>query len=73
MAKADVLFWQEDHMLGMKDNNRRITIISPDKIGALTVYIMDEGDHLIKYIKEAKKHYLQQRSPLTDMNLPILI
>ena len=42
-------------MLDMKDNNKGITIISPDKIGVLTVYTMDEGDHLIKHIKNATK------------------
>ena len=39
----------------MKDNNKGITVISPDKIGTLMVHIMDEGDHLIKCIKEATK------------------
>ena len=39
----------------MEDNNKGITVISPDKIGALIVHIMDEGDHLIKCIKEATK------------------
>ena len=42
-------------MLGMEDDNKGITIISLDKIGALTVHIMDEGDHLIKHIKEATR------------------
>ena len=55
MAKADTLSWQEDHTLGMEDNNKGITIIFPDKIGALIVHITDEGDHFIKHIKKATK------------------
>ena len=55
MAKADALFQQEDHMLGMENNNKRIIIISLDKMGALMVHITDEGDHLIKCIKDATK------------------
>ena len=39
----------------MEEDNKEITIISSDKIGALMVYIMDEGDHLIKCVKEATK------------------
>ena len=55
MAKANVLSWWEDHTLGTEDNNNGIIIISPDKIGALTVHITNEGDYLIKCIKEAIK------------------
>ena len=55
MAKADALSWWEDHILGMEDNNKGITIVSLDKIGALMVHIMDKGDHLIKHIKNAIK------------------
>ena len=55
MAKADALSWQEDHIIGMEDNNKGITVIFPDKIGALTFHIMDKGDHLIKCIKDATK------------------
>ena len=55
MAKANAFSHQEDHTLGMGDDNKGITVISPDKIGALTVHIMDEGDHLIRCIKEATK------------------
>ena len=44
MAKPDALSQREDHMLGMEDNNKGMTIISLDRIGALMVYIMDEGD-----------------------------
>ena len=42
-------------MLGMEEDNKGITIIFPDKIGTLTVHITDEGDYLIKRIKEATK------------------
>ena len=38
-------------MLDMEDDKKGITVISLDKIGALIVYITDEGDHLIKCIK----------------------
>ena len=55
MAKANTLSWQEDHTLDMEDDNKGITIISPDKIEALIVHIMDKGDHLIKCIKDATK------------------
>ena len=55
MAKADALSQWEDHILGIEEDNKRITIISLDKTGALTVHITDERDHLIKYIKDATK------------------
>ena len=53
MAKANTLSQQEDHTLDMEDDNKGITVIFPDKIGALMVHITDEEDHLIKHIKEA--------------------
>ena len=55
MAKANALSQQEDHTIGMEDDNKGITVISPDKIGVLMVHIMDEGDYLIKCIKDATK------------------
>ena len=39
----------------MEDNNKGITVIFLNKIRALMVHIMDEGDHLIKHIKDAIK------------------
>ena len=58
MTKANPLSQQEDHMLGMEDNNKGIIIITPDKIGALMVQIMDEGNHLIKYITNSTKNII---------------
>ena len=55
MAKAYALFQREDHTLGMEEDNKGITVISLDKIGALTIHITDERDYLIKHIKDATK------------------
>ena len=48
-------------MLDMEDDNKGITIISPDKIGALMVHNMHEGDHLIKCMKDATKTLFMTR------------
>ena len=55
MAKANALSQQEDHMFNMEDENKGIIVISPNKIGALMIHITDEGDHLIKHIKNTTK------------------
>ena len=75
MAKANALSWWEDHTLDMADDNKDITVIFPDKRGALTAHIMDEGDHLIKCIKDAIKTLFMTKKSIdgyefsnTDMN-----
>ena len=42
-------------MLDKEGDNKGIIVIFPDKIGALTVHITGEVDHLIKQIKAAIK------------------
>ena len=51
-------------MLDMKEDNKEITIIFPDKIGTLIIHITDEGDHLIKCIKKAKKTKIMKKKSI---------
>ena len=48
----------------MEDNKKGITVISPDKIGVLMVHITDEGDQLIKHIKEVTKTLLMMKKSI---------
>ncbi|RHW30551.1 hypothetical protein D1B31_23670 [Neobacillus notoginsengisoli] len=52
MGKADALSRREDHMIGIEDDNKGVTIITPEKIRA-TILISDEGDKIKQQILEA--------------------
>ena len=45
MGKPDALSRQEDHAVGIEDDNKGVVVITPDKIRT-TILIMDEGDSL---------------------------
>ena len=62
MAKADALFQQEDHAIGIEENNKGILFISPEQIHAVSTWIIDTGDCIQDQIREyTKAHDLAER------------
>ena len=55
MAKADALSQQEDHMIGIEEDNKGIWFIPPEQIHAVSTWISDAGDHIQDQIQEYTK------------------
>ena len=55
MIKANALFQQEDHAIGIEEDNKGILFIPPEQICAVSTWISDAGDHIQDQIQEYTK------------------
>ena len=62
MGKANALSRQEDHMIGIKDDNKGVLVIPPEHIRQNQVLICDEGDKIHKKIKKSDFEVTRVRS-----------
>ena len=53
IGKPDALSHQEDHTVGIQDDNKMVLVIPPEQIASTTLQIATDADDIRNHIRDA--------------------